>query len=122
MTHIAGRLLVAVCLSFLVGCAGAAVRENQNPPKNESSFRSLNSFAEAEIRFVNRSGQTVNVYWLDYTGERKYYQTLKDGELYDQPTYMTHPWLVTDENGAEWEVYLPTEQPRVIDITAPQKK
>lgn len=74
-----------------------------------------------EIRFVNRSGQTVRVFWLDFDGRRQFYQTLWDWEAYDQPTYLTHPWLVTDEGGAAWDVHLPTEQPRTVVITTPPK-
>ena len=122
MTRVAGRLLVVVCLSFFVGCAGPVLGGNQNQSADQQSLRSRNSLVEAEMKFVNLSGQTVNVYWLDYGGERKFYQTLRDGEFYVQPTYLTHPWLITDENGAAWEVHHPTEQPQTIEITAPQKK
>ena len=118
MTRVAGRLLVVVGLSLLAGCAGAGA----NQPTDQQSLRSRNSLVEAEMKFVNRSGQTVNVYWLDYEGDRKFYQALRDGEFYVQPTYLTHPWLVTNENGEAWEVYHPTEQPQVIDIAAPKKQ
>ena len=117
MSRYAPGLLVAVCLSLLAGC----VRPTEDKHPKEESLRSLHSAAEAQIHFENRSGQTVRVYWLDYDGERKLYQTLRNGECYDQPTYLTHPWLIACENGDVWEVYLPTEQPRTIVITAPKK-
>jgi hypothetical protein len=118
MSRYAPGLLVAVCLSFLAGC----VRPTEDRHPKEEGLRSVHSAVEAQIRFVNQSGQTVRVYWLDYEGERKLYQTLRAGEDYDQPTYLTHPWLVAGEDGEVWEIYLPTEQPRTIHITAPEKK
>lgn len=114
--------LLAICLLMLPGCSLPVRAENKKHPDEEKGLKSLNSDTEAEIRFVNRSGQTVEVYWLDFDGKRKYYQTLKDGEFYDQPTFLTHPWLVTDENGDAWEIYLPAKERRTIDIPAPKKK
>ena len=77
---------------------------------------------EATIKFVNKSGKTVKVYWLDYDGDRKLYETLKDGESYEQQTYLTHPWVITDENDDAWYVYFPDAQPRTVEIVAPGKK
>ena len=68
------------------------------------------------MRFVNRSGATVRIYWLDYRGERKRYQVLSDGAQYVQRTFVSHPWLVTDERDNAWSVYFPDAQPRVVTI------
>ncbi len=122
MTRCAGRLLAAACFSLLIGCAGPVGEPNQQDLKEGNGLRSRTSTVATELRFVNRSGQTVHVYWLDYEGQRRFYQALRDGESYDQPTFLTHPWLVTDERGAAWKVYLPTERPQTIDISAPETR
>jgi hypothetical protein len=53
----------------------------------------------AQITFVNRAGETVSVYWLNYSGQRVFYRKLLDGKRYTQRTYLTHPWLVLDPRG-----------------------
>jgi von Hippel-Lindau disease tumor supressor len=122
MTRCAGGLLAGVCLVLLAGCVRPGAEEDPAPQKEANRLKSLHSAVATEIRFVNHSGQTVNVFWLDYDGRPKFYQTLRDGEFYDQSTYLTHPWLIANENGDAWDVHLPTEQPRTIFITAPKKE
>jgi hypothetical protein len=81
--------------------------------------RSLNGDVAITVRFRNRTGQAVRVYWLDYQGNRVLYKTLQPGEGYDQPTYLTHPWVFTDLQGAAFQSYLPRRGARVIDIERP---
>jgi serine/threonine protein kinase len=100
----------------------SALAKNVTYPIDETRFRSLRGDVAARMRFVNKSGQTIHVYWLDYQGKRVLYHTLRDGGSYEQRTYLTHPWLITDENGAAWEIYLPTEQPQALAIVAPKRK
>jgi hypothetical protein len=52
----------------------------------------------AQITFVNRTGETVSVYWLNYRGQRVLYKLL-NGKRYTQRTYLTHPWLMLDPRG-----------------------
>ena len=53
----------------------------------------------AQITFVNRTGETVSVYWLNYSGKRVFYKKLLDGKRYAQRTFLTHPWLALDPRG-----------------------
>jgi hypothetical protein len=110
-----------ICLSF-VAAWPALSRAEKKHPAEEKGVKSLNGDVEATIKFVNKSGKTVKVYWLDYDGDRKLYETLKDGESYEQQTYLTHPWVITDENDDAWYVYFPDAQPRTVEIVAPGKK
>jgi von Hippel-Lindau disease tumor supressor len=113
-------LLPLICLSLLVVWPAAAQAEKKHPAE-EKGIKSVSHDVEATLKFVNKSGKTVKVYWLDYEGDRKLYQTLQDGESYDQPTYLTHPWVITDENDDAWYVYFPDAQPRSVEIVAPGK-
>lgn len=116
-----GGLLIAVCL-VLPACVPPTSPETENRANAEPGRRSLTSAVATEITFVNRGAHPVDVYWLDYAGERKHYQRLGAGEDYVQPTFLTHPWLVADENGTVLGVYLPTEQPRTVEIGVPDEK
>jgi hypothetical protein len=36
----------------------------------------------------------VDIYWIDYSGDREFYNDLAADSSYIQETYITHPWLV----------------------------
>ncbi len=88
----------------------------------EGVVKSLNSNTAAQITFTNGSGQEAKVYWLDFDGHRVLYKVLTAGESYDQQTYLTHPWIVTDARGIAWHIYFASAQPRTINIVSPVAK
>jgi uncharacterized protein YvpB len=96
-------------------------RAGKKHAAEEKGAKSVSGDVETVIKFVNKSGKTVKVYWLNYEGGRELYQTVKDGDTYDQPTYLTHPWLITDEDDNAWYVYYPDAQPRSVEVVAPKK-
>jgi hypothetical protein len=101
----------------------AAARAEKKHPAEEKGIKSTNGEVETSIKFVNKSGRPVKVYWLDYEGQRKLYETVKDGDAHTiDKTYLTHPWLITDEDDNAWYVYFPDSQPRTVEITAPRKE
>jgi hypothetical protein len=60
---------------------------------------SFNSDDRAGIVFTNATDRTLQLYWLDFRGDRRFYFELKPGESRRQATYMTHPWLAVDQRG-----------------------
>jgi von Hippel-Lindau disease tumor suppressor protein len=64
----------------------------------------------------NGSHRLSSVYWLDYSGQRVLYSTLVPGQSYVQPTFITHPWLVTNVNGACIGIFLPSRIPGGVTI------
>lgn len=64
--------------------------------------------ASIYMDFVNQRGSNVNVYWLDYnTGRVSYKPNLATGQTHNQQTFVTHPWLITDNSGACLGIYRP---------------
>jgi len=61
--------------------------------------RSTSGATESKITFVNESGRTVDLFWLDYEGDRVFYQTIPAGETREQLTWLTHPWVMIDAAG-----------------------
>ncbi len=55
---------------------------------------SIESEHLATIVFTNNADTDVDILWLNYDGEEVYYNTLKPGESYEQPSYYSHPWVV----------------------------
>jgi hypothetical protein len=83
-------------------------------------IRSTSNKVETTIKFVNRSKQTIKVYWLDYEGKRQLKETVKDGDSYESKrTYLTHPWLTTDKDENAWDIYFPDARPRTVEILGP---
>jgi hypothetical protein len=74
----------------------------------EGTIASQNSATAVNVTFSNGFvSDQISVYWLNFGGVREFptseggggvgfpYNTLNPGTSYTQPTYVTHPWLVT---------------------------
>ncbi len=109
---------------MLVGGSATLARPfaDKKHPVEVAGLTSGDSEIETTISFVNKAKKTVKVYWLDHDGDRVLYATLEEGETHEQPTFLTHPWLITNEDGDSWSVYFPDAQPRTVDIVEPEKK
>jgi hypothetical protein len=85
--------------------------------------KSMESKVETSIKFINRSKQTVKVYWINHDGNRDLRGTLRDGEAYvPKRTFLTHPWLITDGDDNAWYVFFPDAQPRTLEIVEPEDR
>jgi hypothetical protein len=69
------------------------------PPDLEGSLRSSGAKPGAKLCFLNNRSGEVKVYWLDYNGKRHFYLTVPPKMRYDQPSFRSHFWLVTDMRG-----------------------
>ncbi|MHC4111249.1 MAG: DPP IV N-terminal domain-containing protein [Planctomycetota bacterium] len=70
---------------------------------------SIRSSNETSITFINRTKDDVDVYWVDYEGERRHYAKIEVDGQHEQHTYTGHVWLVTDEAGKTLAVFVATE-------------
>ena len=81
--------------------------------ESDKPLRSIRDDRFALVTFQSKTTRPVNVFWLDYAGQRVKYATLAAGDEFPIMTYETHPWIFRDvENGAPLladgkEVYLP---------------
>lgn len=51
------------------------------------------------LRFDNHTDETVRVFWVDFSGERKVFGTIDPGRNHDQSTFESHLWVLVDEAG-----------------------
>ena len=107
-----------VVLTLVLAAAADASAEKRHAGELKG-LKSANSGVATTLTFVNRSSETVKIYWLDFDGKRKLYETLPAGKKCDQPTYVLHPWVVTDAQDNAWGLYYPDAQPRTVEIQAP---
>lgn len=56
--------------------------------------RSIASKESTLLTFDNRSAVSVTVYWVGYDGREVPYGTVAPGGRLEQPTYVTHPWVL----------------------------
>lgn len=56
--------------------------------------------------FLNRAGTTLRLKWAGFDGELKQYGTLPPGSEHTQPTHRTHVWLLEDEFGVVFGIYV----------------
>ena len=82
-------------LSF-AQAAGAVVLAPVDPVVIDTTYASLTGSPStaARIDFVNHLNTAVDVYWIDYSGNRVFYNTLAADSSYIQGTFITHPWLI----------------------------
>ena len=86
-------------------------------------MRSIHGDQPTNIRFrvIGENDETqFKIYWLDYEGRRVFYKHVFAGDVYNQQTFLTHPWLVTapEPGGGEFciEIFLPKPGGRTITL------
>ena len=83
----------------------------------EKGTYSIHANIPTSIRFDNKSGKIVKIYWLDYSGNRKLYKVLEKDQVHNQQTYVTHPWLITGDDDRAMQIYFPDSQSRTVIIS-----
>jgi dipeptidyl aminopeptidase/acylaminoacyl peptidase len=79
-------------------------------PPHDEPHPSIQTGDETSITFINCTGGDVEVYWVDFEGERRHYVTIRAGERHQQHTFAGHVWLVTDKTGKTLAVFVATEE------------
>ena len=59
--------------------------------------------------FQDSLDQPISIYWINYDGERVLYKDLQPGGSFRVNTYFTHPWLITRQDGACLDVFVPSQ-------------
>ena len=86
------------------------------PISAEPALRSHVSDQDTEVEFVNGRSEAVVIYWLDFGGRRVRYHRLPPGASYVQPTFVTHPWVITTTDNRPLVIIQPTSEPHRITI------
>jgi hypothetical protein len=101
-----GVTVVSLAIGALLAAslaAGVSARTQSKTTATNSCAigqpKSLDDNVKASITFVNKTTGDVRVVWLDYTGKRVPYATVKPGESLDQSTFEANAWIVLDSAG-----------------------
>lgn len=105
---------VAAATVSVVSASSPALAARGGPNTNQSLPCAMEGDKASEVfdhpttlRFQNDSSQQVNVYWLNYSGARVLYAVLAPGVGYDQGTFTSHPWVLTDAAGTCIQMHMP---------------
>lgn len=101
--EIALRLLLALALTLSWGILDAAAQsplpEVHSSCASEPTRASTAGDVVAQLTVINNTDATFELFWLDYEGERVYYQDSPPHSTVVQPTWLTHPWILADSQG-----------------------
>lgn len=65
----------------------------QYPP-----VRSQKCSTRCYLRFTNLTERSINVVWVNFSGQYVSYKILHRGQFVDVNTFKTHPWIAIDNN------------------------
>lgn len=71
---------------------------------------SVTSTERYSVRFVNTTDKTIDVIWLDFTGQKVTYQTLSPQTAWSVYTYKTHPWIFRDSSNPNEKLVIKKHQ------------
>jgi von Hippel-Lindau disease tumor supressor len=77
-------------------CYAGVILTPLNPVLVDTTYQSISGTDFARIEFIDATPFAVDIYWIDYSGNRVFYNSLSAGTFYFQDTFLTHPWLVVE--------------------------
>jgi hypothetical protein len=83
---------------------------------DEADFKSLKGDNEASLTVINDSDEVVRSWWLNYEGERVFYQELAPHTRYVQDTWLTHPWVISSVEGDCYRFLVMTSVQQIVTV------
>jgi hypothetical protein len=86
--------------------------------QNTIKYRSLSDKIPTTIQVINKRKLPIKVYWINYQGKRQYYFDLEARKKRNQKTFVSHPWLITDDQDSQTclGIFFPTSNLGLITI------
>ncbi len=75
-------------------------------PALEGKLKSLSGETHTSIQLENHTSREVQVYWLDYQGNREERGKIPPGGRFTHGTFATHPFLLTDSRGTGLAIFV----------------
>jgi hypothetical protein len=86
------------------------------PVSRERALKSLNSDVASSFRLTNNTNSPVDVYWLDFGGDRVKYMSIDPQQSRTQLTFATHPWVVVDGSGKAIKLFVAGSGKRKLEV------
>ncbi|MEY2600374.1 MAG: hypothetical protein RLZZ142_2633 [Verrucomicrobiota bacterium] len=81
----------------------------------EKALRSLKGNQPSFLTFKNATSTDIEVFWLDYQGQRKKYASLAPGKEWGISTFATHPWVLAEAGGKPLGVVVAGKKPGSLE-------
>ena len=104
---VVGAALMMALGGALVSSGAASAQSLNAPGCPGSGWRSPASNQVVNATFYNNSRFVQNIYWVDFNGNLKFYQSLRPGQNYRQSSYAGHVWIAWDGRGCNFWTQLP---------------
>jgi hypothetical protein len=119
--HLLGCTAVLFLTAIQAASAQVALGETALPEphsscESEPTRVSTEGVTESQLTVVNNTDATFGLYWLDYEGERVFYQDAPPHTSQIQDTWLTHPWILADPDGTCYLLIVITSQRQTMTI------
>lgn len=127
--HLIYFAVIAASSLFWTKCANAAdpspSDRGKKHPEELRGAKSTGSHTKTKLNFINLTGETVKVFWLDQDGRRDsrpdIKRTIKPGDPpLEFETNATFPFVVTDEMDNAFAIYYAEPRPKTVEIQTPR--
>ena len=100
---------VYALIEFWGGCPSSKQR-SANACDTEGELRSLDDGTQITVTFINDSKISVDLFWIDYEGNREKFTSVPVDGSFTLLTYVSHPWVVVDPDGSCLQVFHPDHE------------
>ena len=77
---------------------------------DDGTVLSLQGGVKVDVAFVNNSGGDLALFWIDFSGKRKFYRAMKPGERALMNTVSEHVWFAEKAGGVCWPAFVVPRQ------------
>jgi len=114
-----GRSWSADLGSYEVRAAGSAGAPSAGLQPLETIHPSVASGEDTEIAFGNRTGEPLDIFWVDPDGKRVAYGSVAPGQTRTQHTFSKHVWLLARKDGTPVAAFEAASTPAqaIVDST-----
>jgi hypothetical protein len=79
--------------------------------------KSTNDGQPVGVTFVNRTDEYRVLDWIDFQGRPIQYAQIEPGQEFEVQTFIGHPWMASDGPGNCIEMFMPSPDQPVIELT-----
>ena len=116
----ARSLAVGVLLAAAIGLPPVALASQPPDPDSacasEATHKSIEATTRATLTILNHTDETVQAFWLDYTGARVFYEQIPPRSSFDQATWLTHPWVMASATGTCYRLVVVTAIRQTVSV------
>ncbi|MCA8990648.1 MAG: prolyl oligopeptidase family serine peptidase [Planctomycetaceae bacterium] len=73
--------------------------------------------AATRIELTNGTNRTLQVYWLNFEGEKQRYGSIRPGDTFEHNTYVGHLWLIANDDEQPLELHAATSETLSVTIS-----